>query len=311
MSAVVPDPQPSVTVHDDHVVVHELSVAGATVELVKRELDANGDPEKVVARALELGSAVLLHGGAMGTVDAVAAEVARLLEALDSRASRIEAFGRMRAQVSSARGLDFEAQVGPLLDTAFSPHGDELEATGALPGIADEKVGDFVVTLNPRDTGGRVRRVVFELKTRRERPSLQNALAELDRAMLNRDAQAAVMVYASRAQAPLQGGAFRAYHGNRLVIVFDPEGEPGSELALEVAAQLARTLAITADREDLQLDRELLAERLDRLTNVVERGQSIKRGIRTARKGLDAADDAFKALYEEALAVLWELQDLL
>lgn len=303
--------QPTVELEDGRVVIRELAVDGAVVELVVRELQAGGDPARAVSRALELGSAVLLHGGAMGTVDAVAAEVARLLEALDGRSSRIEALGRMRAQVSSARGLDFEAEIGPVLDAAYAPYGDELEATGLVAGIADEKVGDFVVTINPRDTGGRVRRVVFELKTRRERPSLQAALSDLDQAMLNRDAQAGVMVYAKRAQAPLQSKAFRAYHGNRLMVVYDPEDEPGSELALEVATQLARTLAIAADREDLTLDRSLLAERLDRLTNVIERGQSVKRGIRTARKGLDAADDAFAAMYEEAMAVVLELQDLL
>jgi hypothetical protein len=93
------------------------------------------------------------------------------------------------------------------------------------------------------------------------------------------------------------------------MVVWDPENDPGSELALEVAAQLARTLAIAAEREDLTLDRSLLAERLDALTNIIERGRAIKRGISTARRGLDAAEDAYGAMAEEAMAVVLELAD--
>jgi hypothetical protein len=301
----------AVVLEDGQVLIRDLVVDGAVADLVTQELAAGGDAERVVTRALELGSAVLLHGGAMGTVEAVAAQITRLVEALDDRSSRIEALGRMRSQVSSASGRAFEEEIGPVLEALAAPHADELEATGASPGIADEKVGDFVITLNPRDTGGRDRRVVVELKKRRERPSLQNALGELDRAMLNRDAQVAVMVFAGRNQAPMQGAALRHYHGNRLMVVWNPEDEPGSELALEVAMQLARTLAIASSREDLTLDRALLAERLDKLTNIIDRGKAVRRGISTARRGLDAAEDAFEVLHEEALAVVLELQDRL
>lgn len=137
----------------------------------------------------------------------------------------------MREQVSAAVGLGFEQSIGPQLDKCFAPFGDELEAGGTMPGIADEKVGDFVVTLNPRDTGGRDRRIVFELKKCKTRASVQSCLAELDHAMLNRGAQVAVMVFAHPSQSPLQGHPFRAFHGNRVLVVWDPDGEPGSHLA--------------------------------------------------------------------------------
>lgn len=171
------------------------------------------------------------------------------------------------------------------------------------------KRGDFVVTLNPRDTGGRDRRIVFELKKRRARASLQSCLAELDRAMLNRGAQVAVMVFARASLSPLQGRAFRAFHGNRMLVVWDPDDELAGDLPLEVATQVARTLAIASERDDLSLNRALLAEKLDALTNVVERGRAVKRGISTARRGLDAAEDAYEVLAEEAMALVLELQD--
>ncbi len=279
------------------------------MDLVRAAISEGRDGETVVRQALDVGAAIMLHGAAKGTVDAVASEVDRLLVLLSERSSRIEALGRMRARVSAAVGLGFEESIGPHLEACFAPFGDELEATGATPGIADEKVGDFVVTLNPHDTGGRDRRIVFELKKRKTRASVRSCLAELDRAMLNRDAQAAVMVFAHPSQSPLQGRPFRAFHGNRVLVVWDPDGEPGSDLALEVAAQVGRTLAIASDRDDLTLDRALLAEKLDALTNVIERGRAIRRGISTARRGLNAAEEAYEVLAEEAMAVVLELHD--
>lgn len=303
------DSPTSIELDGDHVRIHDLSVGGALVDLVRAAVTDGRDREIVVRRALDIGAAIMVHGAAKGTVDAVAAEVDRLLALLSERSSRIEALSRMREQVSAAVGLSFEQSVGPRLDKCFAPFGDELDATGTTPGIADEKVGDFVVTLNPRDTGGRDRRIVFELKKRRARATVKSCLAELDRAMLNRDAQVAVMVFGHPSQSPLQGRPFRAFHGNRVLVLWDPDGEPGSDLALEVAAQVARTLAIASEREDLTLDRALLAEKLDALTNVIQRGHAIKRGISTAWRGLEAAEDAYDILAEEAIAVVLELQD--
>jgi hypothetical protein len=295
---------------DNRVLIHELSVGGVLSELVRTSAQDGHDPEFMVRHALDVGAAVLSHGAARGTVDAVTSEVTRLLDLLDEKTSSIQGLALMRTKVSSSKGLDWEASLAPALDACFAPLGDELEATGLVAGIADSKVGDYVVTLNPRDTGGRHRRVVFEAKTRKRRCTVANALEELDRAMLNRQAQAGVMVFANRTQSPLQK-PLRFYHGNRILVVYDPDGDPGSELALEVAAHLARTLALTAEREDLTLDRAMLAERLETLTNVIERGSQIKRGIASARSGLNAAEEAYQHMAEEASAVVLEIGDRL
>ncbi len=217
----------------------------------------------------------------------------------------------MREKVSAAKGLGWEESLGPAIDACFAPHGDEVEATGAPRGIADDLVGDYVISLNPHDTGGRVRRIVVECKTRKRRPTVAGALEELDAAKLNRDAQVAIMLFPNRASSPLKGKPMRVFHEDRILAIYDPAGEPGSELALEVAAQVARTMAIASEREDLTLDRRMLAERLDRLTNVIDSGIDIKRGISTAKRGLKAAEEAYGKLAEEAMAAVLELQDRL
>ncbi len=154
-----------VELEDDGVRIHDLLVDGALLALVRQEGADGRDLELVVRHALEVGAAVLLHGSAKGTVDAVSAEVDRLLTALDEKSSRMELVKRTREQIAS-RGLSFEYELGAALEACCAPHEDILEATGATRGVADDKVGDFVVTLNPRDTGGRGRRVVIEAKDR-------------------------------------------------------------------------------------------------------------------------------------------------
>jgi hypothetical protein len=312
--ALIPPAEPvdfaAVELVDDCVLIHELSVNGGLVELLRSAVEDGRDPELLVRQALDVGAAVLSHGAAQGTMDAVTSEVTRLLDLLDEKTSGLHGLALMRTKVSSSKGLDWEASLAPALDACCAPLGDELEVTGLVVGVADSKVGDYVVTLNPRDTGGRDRRIVLEAKARSRRSTVANALEELDRAMLNRQAQVGVMVFANRSGSPLQK-PLRFYHGDRILVVYDPEGDPGSELALEVAVHLARALALTAEREDLKLDRAMLGERLNTLTNVIERGRQIKRGIASARKGLDAAEDAYESMAEEAMAVVLEIQDRL
>lgn len=302
-----PTPQiVAVAIDDGHVHIHDLVVEGVLLELVERALDGGEEPELVVRRALDVGAAILLHGSAKGTVDAVAAEVDRLLTALGERAQRIEAVGRMRERIA-AKGFGFEERLGPVLDACFAPHQDVVEATGTTKGIADDIAGDFVVILNPRDTGGSDRRIVFEAKD--QKLSMARARAELDAAALNRNAHVAVLVFAHQAQAPLMGKPLRVFPGNRLMVVHDADAGDGSSLPLEVCTELARTLALGVEREDAKLNRRGARDRIDRLVNIVERAEDIKRGIAGARRGLDDAEDAYELMREEAFALLYELQD--
>jgi hypothetical protein len=299
-------PAAAVELEVDHVLIHELSVDGALADLVRAGVENGRDPEAVVREAIEVGASVLSHGVAKGTVDAVSAEVDRLLTALNERSLRIEALGRMAAKASS-KGLIYEAELGVALERCFAPHQDILEATGTTAGIADDKVGDFVAELNPTETGGRVLRVVIEAK---DRPlSMPKTVAEVEAAMLNRGAVVGVVVFRTQRLAPI-ATPLRCLPGNRIIVVWEG-AEAGSDLSLEVAVQLARTLAMTVERADAKLDRKALGDRIAGLVNIVESADAIRRGIRGARKALDSTEDAYQTLRADALAVLYELQDRL
>lgn len=63
---------------------------------------------------------------------------------------------------------------------------------------------------------------------------MEKSMAELDAAMLNRDAQVGVLVFAKAGQAPLAGKPLRVLHGNRIMLVFDKDEQ--SPLALKWVA---------------------------------------------------------------------------
>ncbi len=294
-----------VAIEGERLVVRDLAVDGAALAAAQQAVTEGRDLELVVRQMLEVGGAVLLHGAGKATVDAVGSEVDRLLAVMSERTKRMEGVRALQERVA-AKGFAFEELLAPALDSAFSALSDVLTTTGAEKGIAEDKVGDFVVELNPRDTGGRDRRIVFEAKDRKL--SMDKALDELDAAMLNRDAQVGVLVFAKPEQAPL-GKPLRVVHGNRIILVYDKDEQ--DSLALEVGCQLARSLAVAAERDDLTLDRAMLVKRLAKLMNTVERAHAIQRGISSARRGLDAAEDAYYEMTEDARAVLHELEDRL
>jgi hypothetical protein len=267
-------------------------------------MEQGGDPVATVRQMLDIGGMVLQHGANSTLVEAVIGEIRResvtqkSLHAISERAP--------------AKGLRFETLLQPILEAAFAGHGDVVEATGGTPGIdGASKKGDFVVTLNTETIGGRNRRVVVEAK---DRPSQRlagkdGALTYLADAMVNRSAAAGVMVCAQRVPA-LGHHRHRVFSGNRILVLLDKE-DP-DPLAVEVACQLARGVAGRAvGDEDLGTSRPYVTERVERLREVIERASEIRAGVVHARNGLQRIDAAYRDFQEDALALVYELEDRL
>ena len=93
-------------------------------------------------------------------------EVAEGFGKLNERLTAIEAAaaarGAERAR-SAAKGTDFETLVGDLLGIVTRASGDILDATGSDTGdVLRSRKGDYLVTLDPRQTNGADVRVVVE-----------------------------------------------------------------------------------------------------------------------------------------------------
>ncbi len=93
---------------------------------------------------------------------------------------------------------------------------------------------------------------------------MPKTVAELDAAMLNRGAVVGVIVFGDQRLAPIAGRPIRCLPGNKIIVVWEGT-DAGNDLALEVAVQLARTLAMSGERDDAKLNRKLLGDRIARL----------------------------------------------
>ena len=185
----------------------------------------------------------------------------------------------LEAEKGTAKGRSFEDAV----DTALRSEarllgGATVERTATTSGDlgAGAVVGDFVVELPNGAT------VVVEAK-RTARIGLRGAdgiLTELDRAMVNRQADWAVCVSHGDAY-PAEVGPFGVY-GRRVLVVDDGEG------ALIRLALRWITAAHGNDRAEGSTDRHVIEEGIERLRGLATGLSRAKRTLATMRSSIDA-----------------------
>jgi hypothetical protein len=101
---------------------------------------------------------------------------------------------------TTGKGFDYEDLVDECVGTLAANYGDLAEVTAKQSGSNASHVGDEVVTLNRDDTHGVEARFALEMKNRAL--NMRKTMAELDQALGNRDALAAIAVFRSQEQAP-------------------------------------------------------------------------------------------------------------
>jgi hypothetical protein len=147
---------------------------------------------------------------------------------------------RAEAARSTTHGLDFQDVVGEFVQQQAQRLGDLFEPTDDSAGaISRCKVGDFVVTLG-QDSAAPDARIVFEAKEDRSY-TLKDALAELQKARENREAQVGVFVF-SREAAP-EGIEPLGRFGHDVVLVWDAE-DPQTDVVFKSAISVARMIAV-------------------------------------------------------------------
>jgi hypothetical protein len=196
--------------------------------------------------------------------------------------------------LTSGKGFRFEDVVDACVARIASQHGDVAERVGTETGVAGSQKGDEVVTLNPDDTNGYEARFALEAKTRRL--TMRNTLQELDDAIENRDAFAAIAVFCTQEQAPTSVPFH--YAGNKAIVVLDDEGIDDS--ALRLAYMWARWVV----RRDLcggpadDLDLERIGTLIDDAARAVDRCTQIRKYHTQARNGIDKAGAELDALVD-------------
>ena len=233
-------------------------------------------------------------------VSDVAEEMRRVTEHLGILDATEEVY-----EQTTGKGFDFEDLVDECVSTLAAQHGDLAEPTGTSEGATGSKVGDEIVTLNRDDTFGADACFAIEVKNRKL--NMRSTMAELDEAIANREAYAAVAVFRSQEQAPTKVPF--TYSDDKAIVVLDPDDEDDSALRLAYmwARWTVRRQLTTADEAD-GVDLERVRCRLEDASRALERHATIKRAHTVARKGIDQAAEQVEALVFEAHEAIDELQ---
>lgn len=221
--------------------------------------------------------------------DAEGSPVARMLAATDSRLVPLaDEVRRLREIVvanhatsaamerSAVKGQVFEDFIAQVVIDLASLSGDVGAAVGRSSGRSGGRVGDIQVTC------GSVRYVV-EVKDRRL--ALPAALAEARAAMVNRDADAALVVFSGPKTCPITG-PFAVFDD---VAVVQVDKDTPDLLALEVGCAWARSRALTCDVADGAVDRAIVAEAAKQAEDALARATNIRRSLGVIRKESERA----------------------
>lgn len=269
------DPQRS----DSHV--------GALLASLTAMLGPGGSLEDRLAEALDPSSDSSGLAAVRRSVEHGFGEVRELLAERRGR--------RDEAEAGTRKGFDFEDVIEETLREWAAATGALVERTSASTGgVGDDLVGDFVVDL----PGGAS--VVVEAKNT-GRVGLNGAsgiLAELDRALSNRNAQVAVCVSATDAF-PTEVGVIGAY-GNRVLVVDDGDGT-----MLRVALRWAEMIASSSSgRDGRDVDLDAVSGLIERMRRMATAFSTHKRALTDSVRSVNKVRDGLDDMRRELLSLL-------
>lgn len=276
----------------------EGSIATTLLNRLQALVGPEGALERVLGEALDLDTGDSALARLSRSIDERFAEMRRDLAGHHGA----ESARRDEAERGTAHGIAFEDIVeSSLRRWAATSSGTFVERTTTTAGNlgAASKVGDFVVTL------GSGRRVVVEAK-RHASITLTGTggiLAELDAAMANRAADAAICV-AGRDAFPTEVGRFNVY-GNRILVVDEEPDGTMTAIAMQWAAS-----ATTATSRSGSLDRPAISDRIDRIRKAADSLSGARRTVTTMRTSLDKLHDHLGGLRSELLDHVGDLDRL-
>lgn len=226
-------------------------------------------------------------------------EVQALSEKIAVTAATADVF-----ELTTQKGFVYEDAVHVAVARIASAHGDQADKVGTELGVAGTQKGDEVVTLSREDTFGSEGCFVIEAK--HQKLNTRKTNEELEAALENRDALAAVAVFSSADQAP--SPVPFTYTDNKAIAVFDPTD--GDDSALRLAYMWARWVVrreLTGTDAD-GLDVERIASLLGDATRGLERVSQIKGFHTKARKNIDQAEQHALALADEVGDALAQIE---
>src|SRR3954468_19415051 len=230
-------------------------------------------------------------------------ELDKQLQALRLEKEKLEEVAEERDR-GTAKGRTFEEQVGDAVEEIACAQGDDMDRVGDLPG-ATGKAGDVVVCIEAASGPARGR-IVFEAKN--SRLSKPKAIAELDSAMADRDADFAVLVVPSDDEVPAKMQPLREYNGDKLIVTLDPED--AAPLALELGYRLARARVLMSRANGDGIDAAAVRDTVQRAVGAMDDVRRVKSQLTGAKTKIDDAAGIVDAMALRVRAHLAEIDEL-
>ena len=222
----------------------------------------------------------------------VRAELAHLRDDIVRNQGRDEEAAR-----GTAKGVDFEDRLEGTLRDIARGIGAIVDRTGRAAGNLSSMavVGDYLLLLPDG------RKVVIEAKHQQSigLTGKNGILAELDRAMINRSAEASLCISALDAY-PAEVGTFNVY-GNRVLVVDDGEG------TMITAALRWLMLAGAGVREDLGIDIGAVKDGLERLRGICQRFANSRSALTEVNKSVTKVSESLGEMRDEVLNTIDDL----
>ena len=223
----------------------------------------------------------------------VRAELSQLRDDMFRGQGRAEEAAR-----GTAKGVEFEDSLDGTLRRIARSIGAIVDYTGRSPGDLSSVavVGDYLLILPDG------RRIVVEVKHQKSISLMGKGgiLAELDRAMTNRSATAALCISAIEAY-PAEVGVFNVY-GNRILVVDDGEGT-----MITAALRWLDLAGVAGHKDDHALDIEAMTAGLDRLRGACRRIATSRSALTEVNKSVSKVSDSLGELREEVLNIVDDL----
>jgi hypothetical protein len=205
---------------------------------------------------------------------------------------------------STAKGRPYEEAVFEAVDAIAQARGDDCDAVGDLLGTGGRK-GDVLVAVDGASGPPRAR-IVFEAKN--AYVPKNKAVAELEAAMEQRDADYGVWVVPADDLLPGRGAQLREVNGDKLFVVYDPDD--GGRLGLEVAYSLARARTLMSEADGDGVDGGALRTEVERALASMDDVRRIKSQLTSASGGIESARRILDEMADRVRAHLAHIDEL-
>jgi hypothetical protein len=271
----------------------DLGRSGSHSSVFLGELQALLGPEGRLLEGLRAALDPLGDSPLARAFSGIRAELGHLRDDIVRNQGRVE-----EAAKGTAKGVDFEVRLDGILRQIARGIGAVVEHTGRSAGNLSSLavVGDYLLLLPDG------RKIAVEVKNQQSisLTGKNGILAELDRAITNRSAQAGLCISALDAY-PAEVGAFNVY-GSRVLVVDDGEGT-----MITAALRWLMLAGEASDDEDDSVDVGAISDGLERLRGTCQRFATSRSALTEVNKSVSKVSESLGEMRDEVLTIVDEL----